>query len=375
MTDNQIARIESDATPRRVVVGMSGGVDSAVAAALLKEQGHDVVGVTLNLVPSDESDEREDACCSLAAVEDARRVADQIGIPHYALNLREAFAETVIAAFVAEYRRGRTPNPCIQCNRHVKFGALLQRTRALGAEAVATGHYARIERSAGTGRYRLRRGLDLSKDQSYVLYVLSQSQLARTLLPLGGLTKAETRAIARRLGLRVAEKAESQEICFVPNDDYGAYLRAVAPEALAPGKIVDLDGRVRGEHRGIALYTRGQRRGLGIAAPEPLYVVGLDVAANRVVVGPESALYEDEVVADEANLIGVESIAEPIRVQAKLRYRMPPADGWLSQLPGGELHLRLDEPQRAVTPGQAMVCYVGDEVIAGGTIRGNDEHR
>jgi tRNA-specific 2-thiouridylase len=350
-------------------------VDSAVAAALLKEQGYDVVGVTLNLVPSDESDEREDACCSLAAVEDARRVADQIGIPHYALNLREAFAETVIADFVAEYRRGRTPNPCIQCNRHVKFGALLQRTRALGAEAVATGHYARIERSAGTGRYRLRRGLDPAKDQSYVLYVLSQSQLARTLLPLGGLTKAETRAIARRLGLRVAEKKESQEICFVPNDDYGAYLRAVAPEALAPGEIVDLDGRVRGEHRGIALYTRGQRRGLGIAAPEPLYVIGLDVAANRVVVGPESALYEDEVVADEANLIGVESIAEPIRVQAKLRYRMPPADGWLSQLRGGELYLRLDEPQRAVTPGQAMVCYVGDEVIAGGTIRVNEEHR
>jgi tRNA-specific 2-thiouridylase len=296
-------------------------------------------------------------------------VADQIGIPHHTVNLRDAFARIVIANFVDEYRRGRTPNPCVRCNRHIKFGAMLDRATALGAAFVATGHYARVEHSNESDRYRLLRGTDPTKDQAYVLYVLSQDQLARSIFPLGHQTKDETRAMARKLGLRVAEKAESQEICFVPNDDYGSFLRDTAPDALRPGDIVDGDGKVLGEHRGIALYTIGQRRGLGIAAPAPHYVVGLDVERNQVIVGTESALFTNEVIADDANLVAVESIAEPMRVRAKLRYRMSPADGWLEQLPTGELRLTLDEPQRAATPGQAMVCYVGDEVIGGGTIR------
>ena len=356
---------------RRVVVGMSGGVDSSVAAALLKEQGYEVIGVTLSLSPKlapDEAAERDDACCTLAAVEDARRVADKLGIDHYCLNFREIFAERVIANFIAEYRRGRTPNPCVRCNDHVKFEAVLRRARAMGADFVATGHYARIERCPATGRYLLRKGLDQRKDQSYVLYVLTQDELAHTLLPLGELVKEQTRELARKLDLRVADKPESQEICFVVDGDYGSFLRRVAPEVVQPGPVLDLQGRVVGEHKGIAFHTIGQRRGLGIATGQPLYVVDIDVRRGAVVVGPEEALYREEVLADDVNLIGVAALEEPIRVQAKVRYRMPAAEGWLGQPSPDRLLLRFDRPQRAITPGQSLVCYQGDTVVGGGTI-------
>ena len=356
---------------RRVVVGMSGGVDSSVAAALLKEQGYEVIGVTLNLSPRldlDRAVERDDACCTLAAAEDARRAADQLGIDHYCLNFREVFAEKVIGNFVAEYRRGRTPNPCIRCNDYVKFGAVLDKARAIGADFVATGHYARVERDHATGRYLLRKGVDPHKDQSYVLYVLTQEELAHTLLPLGGLSKQQTRELARKFGLRTAEKRESQEICFVVGDDYGSFLRQVAPEVTRTGPVVDQEGKVIGEHRGIAFYTVGQRRGIGIATGQPLYVVEIDAQRNALVVGPEAALYRDEVVADEANLVSVAALEGPTRVQAKVRYRMPAADGWLSQPSPDRLRLRFDRPQRAITPGQSLVCYQDDTVVGGGTI-------
>lgn len=355
----------------RVVVGMSGGVDSSVAAALLLEQGYEVIGVTLNLsarVTVDEAVERDDACCTLSAVEDARRVADRLGIAHYCLNFRDIFNEKVVANFVAEYRRGRTPNPCVRCNDYVKFEAVLRKARAMGADFVATGHYARIEHDPGAGRYLLRRGSDPRKDQSYVLYVLTQDELAHTLLPLGHLEKQQTRDLARRLGLRVADKAESQEICFVVDGDYGHFLERVAPEVVRPGPVVDLDGREVGAHRGIAFYTLGQRRGLGIGGGEPLYVVDIDASRNALVVGPEEALYRDEVLADEVNLISRPALDEPIRVQAKVRYRMPAAEGWASQPAADRLLVRFDRPQRAITPGQSLVCYEDDVVVGGGTV-------
>ncbi|HLH75059.1 MAG TPA: tRNA 2-thiouridine(34) synthase MnmA [Chloroflexota bacterium] len=365
-------------TQQRVVVGMSGGVDSAVSAALLKEQGYDVIGVTLNLSPKvNEADawERDDSCCGLSASEDARRVADRIGIPHYVLNFRDVFAEKVIANFLDEYRRGRTPNPCIRCNDHIKFGTVLLKARALDAELVATGHYARVETDPETGRRVLRRAVDLRKDQSYVLYVLTQEELRRTLFPLGGLTKQETRELARKLRLPVAEKPESQDICFVNERNYGDFLKKLAPDIAQPGPIVDLDGRVLGEHRGIAFYTIGQRRGLGVVSADPLYVIDVDAASRTVVVGPEAALYDHELIADEANFVQVGAIPEPLPVKARVRYRMVDAEATVQQIGLDQIKVRFAEPQRAITPGQAVVCYADDLVVAGGTITSTSRTR
>lgn len=356
---------------QRVVVGMSGGVDSAVAAALLKEQGYDVIGVTLNLSPrldGEEAWERDDSCCGLSAAEDARRVADRLGIPHYVLNFRDVFAEKVIANFLDEYRRGRTPNPCIRCNDHIKFGTVLLKARALDAELVATGHYARVETDPDTGRRILRKAIDCRKDQSYVLYVLTQEELQRTLFPLGHLTKLETRELARKLSLPVANKPESQEICFVSERRYGDFLARLAPDIAQPGPIVDLEGKVIGEHRGVAFYTIGQRRGLGLVSREPLYVVDVDAASRTIVVGPEEALYDRELIADEANLVSVADLSTPRLVKARIRYRMTDADAFVSQPSPGVLQVRFREPQRAITPGQAVVCYADDVVVCGGTI-------
>ena len=360
----------------RVVVAMSGGVDSSVAAALLVEQGLDVIGVTLNVWPKvlPGSAEREDACCSLSAVEDARRVADQLGIAHYTLNFRDIFAGTVIADFVDEYAAGRTPNPCIRCNEHVKFDALLRRALALGADHLATGHYARAEFDRASGRYLLRRGTDRTKDQAYVLYTLTQTQLAHVLFPLGGLTKAATRERASSLGLAVAQKAESQEICFVPDNDYGAFLRAYAGLQPQPGPIVDLKGTVIGQHRGLPYYTVGQRRGLQISGGKPLYVVSLDLDNNRLVVGGESDLFVDRLVADRTNLIAVPELAGPTEVQAKVRYRATEAAAVAEMVGPATFAVTFAAPQRAPAPGQAVVLYQGDVVLGGGTIRGVSRH-
>ncbi len=360
--------------PGKVVVAMSGGVDSSVAAALLVEQGHDVVGVTMHIWPAlrarsgqaTEEGGRERGCCSVGAAQDARAVARVLDIPHYVLNLQDVFERTVIADFVSEYSRGRTPNPCIRCNEHVKFAALLRRAAALEADYVATGHYARIAADDGTGRLRLLRGVDSAKDQSYVLYSLRQKQLARILFPLGGATKAEARCIAATRGLPVADKGESQEICFVP-DDYVAFLRERAPDTLRPGPILDLHGNVIGQHRGAPAYTIGQRRGLGIGAPRPLYVVGIDPNRNAVIVGEASDVVAAGCVVEEVSWVAGEAPELPLRAQVKIRYRAPAASATINA-DGREVTVRFAEPQRAVTPGQAAVFYRADEVLGGGTI-------
>ena len=349
---------------------MSGGVDSSVAAALLKRQGFDVLGVTLNVWPERdpvETDTRHSACCSLDSVEDARRVADRLGFPHYTLNFREVFDRTVIQDFVAEYLAGRTPNPCVRCNRFVKFEALMAKARSWGARYLATGHYARVGRGAD-GRHLLRKAADPSKDQSYALYSLTQEQLAHSLFPIGELQKAQTRRIAAELGLVTAAKPESQEICFVPDDDYPAFLERCAPSASRPGPIRNRQGEVLGGHPGIAFYTVGQRKGLGIAAPRPHYVVELDPEENAVVVGEQEELYSPGLLAEDVNWVSAEASAGELRVEAKIRYRAEPVPAVARPRDDGLLQVTFDEPQRAVTPGQAVVLYDGDLVVAGGTI-------
>jgi tRNA-specific 2-thiouridylase len=357
----------------RIVVAMSGGVDSSVTAALLKSQGHDVIGVTLNVWPEQAVDEstRTKACCGISAVDDARRVADLLDIPYYVLNFRELFREHVIADFVREYTRGRTPNPCVRCNQHVKFRPVLQRAAALEAEYVATGHYVRRDQDPVTGRYRLRKAVDTSKDQSYVLFPMTQDELARTLFPLGDLPKAETRRLAREFGLPVADKAESMEICFIPDNKYARYVEARAPAAARPGPIVDSQGRYLGEHPGIIYFTVGQRKGLGLTCPEPRFVIDIDPERNAIVVGSDSDLLSQGLIAEDLNLVALPALEAPVRCRARIRYRMQEAPAVVEPVPEageGVVRVTFDKPQRAITPGQAVVFYAGDVVLAGATI-------
>lgn len=349
---------------------MSGGVDSSVAAAILVEQGYDVIGVTMQIWPATSASEEtfSRTCCSLSAVEDARRVAAKIGIPHYVMNFKDIFEETVIRNFIEEYRRGRTPNPCIRCNRFVKFDALLAKARGLGAEYVATGHYAHIMHDEARGRWLLKRGMDQSKDQSYALYIMTQNQLAHTLMPLAEMAKDETRRLAAKLGLAVATKPDSQEICFVDNRDYPGFLKNNAPEAAQPGPILDTAGNVIGQHNGIAFYTIGQRKRIGIAAAKPLYVVRIDPVRNAIIVGQNEDLFSSELIATDLNLISLKELAEPIAVSAKVRYNMKDSPALLVPLAGERVCVRFQTPQRAIAPGQAVVCYQGDDVVGGGTI-------
>jgi tRNA-uridine 2-sulfurtransferase len=366
----------------RVVVGMSGGVDSSVAAALLKEQGYDVVGVMLRLwsepaIYDEDGGEitTENKCCSLESVSDARRVANQLDIPFYIVNVEEPFRETIVDYFYDEYAAGRTPNPCLRCNRQIRFTLLLERALALGADYLATGHYVRVDDDPRTGLRRLRRAVDTAKDQSYVLHVLSQWQLQHALFPLGDYTKSEVRAMAAERGLPVATKAESQEICFVAANDYRGFMRRYAGETgkAAPmgGTIVDEAGARLGTHEGLAYYTIGQRKGLGISAREPLHVLKLDAARNAVVVGPAAALDRREFIVREATWPSGIAPTEPVEVIVKIRYKATPAPGIVKPLPDGRASITLDEPQRAITPGQAAVFYTGadsDEVLGGGLI-------
>ena len=354
--------------PQRVVVAMSGGVDSSVVAAMLAEQGHEVIGITLNVWQKGMVDTRLHACCSLSATHDAQRVADRIGIPHYSLNFRELFAQEVMARFVASYAAGRTPNPCVDCNQYVKFAAFLQRAQALDADYLATGHYARIEHDAAAGRYRLLRAVDPGKDQSYVLYMLGQRQLAGTLFPMGTRNKAETRALARRYGLHVADKPDSYEICFVTSDNYREFLESWQPGIGASGPICYTDGRVLGEHDGIVNYTVGQRRGLGLTWPRPLYVIALDPEGNRVIVGEREDLYARALQAIDVHWVADAPPATPIRVTVRTRYRMEAAEATVATNADGEARVEFAEPIRAVAPGQAAVFYQDDEVIGGGRI-------
>jgi tRNA-specific 2-thiouridylase len=344
-------------------------VDSSVSAALLVQAGYRVIGVTLNVWPEGESAavvEREDACCALGAVEDARRVASALDIPHYVVNFREPFQHGVIENFIAEYRAGRTPNPCVRCNQFIKFDALLAKANALGARWVATGHYARVAQTT-EGRWALRRAVDVSKDQSYVLYVMSQERLSRALFPLGELTKDAVRQVAWDLGLHVAGKPESQEICFVPTRNYRDYLRQHDPASISPGAIVDHAGTVLGGHEGLAFFTIGQRRGLGIPSDRPLFVTELRPDSNTLVVGSEEQLDRTTAHVGSINWVAVDGLAAPRRATVKGRYKAAEVEATISPQAGG-VRVDFDIPVRAFAPGQSMVFYDGDAVLGGGTV-------
>jgi tRNA-specific 2-thiouridylase len=419
---------------------MSGGVDSSATAALLLEQGYDVVGITLKLWPQDCVSRAEDKCCGPQAVSDARAVCHQLGIPYYLIDEADQFQTKVIQYFAEEYKSGRTPNPCVMCNQNLKFGRLIDRADQLGAQYVATGHFARIERPltpslsasggenspnqgvalwtpeppphppartkplrrgegpafghplphrgrgqvegatgnrgvhgegvrrTGEGRYLLKRGRDLKKDQSYFLFSLRQDQLARAMFPLGEKTKSDTREVARHCHLKTADKEESMEICFVPDNDYGKFLQQAKLAQKHRGEIVDAHGRLLGHHDGIEFYTIGQRRGLGIAAPNPLYVIELDAVKNRVVVGSEAALGRDEFTVDRCNWIAFDTPPASLEVTAKIRYNHPGTPATVTPLGDGRAKVRLHAPQRAITPGQAAVFYQDDLVLGGGWI-------
>jgi tRNA-specific 2-thiouridylase len=345
----------------RAFVAMSGGVDSSVAAALLVEQGLDVAGVMLHLWA-----EEENRCCSPQAVEDARTVAARLGIDFHLVDYEAEFKSCVVDYFLAEYGKGRTPNPCLACNRQIRFGRLLRHVQSLGAGYLATGHYARIAEIDGT--YRLQKGADPQKDQSYVLYMLGQEELRRLIFPVGAYTKKEVRAMARERGLPVADRDESMEICFVTDDDYRRFIREHAPQSVQPGPILDTTDREIGRHQGLPYYTVGQRRGLGIAAPEPLYVLRLDVARNALVVGTARELGQRELVAGDVSYVGGKPPGAPVRVQAKIRYKAQLADATWTPLAGERARVEFDEPLRDITPGQAVVAYQGDWVLGGGII-------
>jgi tRNA-specific 2-thiouridylase len=350
----------------RIVVAMSGGVDSSVAAALLVRAGHDVVGLSMQLYDQREGDVRFGTCCTIDDLHDARRVAARLGIPHYIVNFEREFGERVVANFAREYAAGRTPIPCVHCNGDLKFATLAARAEGFGAERVATGHYARVDWDAGTGRFRLRRGRDAAKDQSYFLFSLTQAQLAHAQFPVGDMDKPAVRQQAHALGLDVAEKPDSHEICFVPDGDYGAFLDRRGIPAAA-GTIRDLEGEVVGSHAGVHRFTVGQRKGLGLATGVPLYVVHIDAPSASVTVGPRAALERRTLTASGVNWIAGSPPSDP-RVTAQIRHRHREAPALVEPLEAGRTRVTFDEPQTAVAPGQAVVFYAGDEVVGGGWI-------
>jgi len=355
----------------KVAVAMSGGVDSAVAAALLVGKGYDVVGLTMNLfsLPGDlcRSEELR-SCCGWKAAEDAHEVARRLGIPHFVADFRRDFEETVIKDFCLEYERGRTPNPCIRCNEHIKFKLLMEKASRLGAEFVATGHHARVTHDRTRRRFHLKKGKDQSKDQSYFLYPLTQAQLARVLMPVGSLTKREVREEARKRALPVAARPESQEVCFIPHGRYPDFLKERIPEAFFPGPIRDVSGGLLGEHRGIVHFTVGQRRGLGIASPHPLYVVSINPINHAIVVGTKDDLACRKLLASRVNWIAGGKLEEQVRVKAKIRYKHGEAEALVTPFSSAKVVVEFEKPQRAAAPGQSVVFYRRDEVLGGGII-------
>ena len=355
---------------KRVVVGMSGGVDSSVAAYLLKKQGYEVTGVTMQIWQDEDAAAAAEngGCCGLSAVDDARRVAQMLDIPYYVMNFREDFKKYVIDYFVEEYLNGRTPNPCNACNRYVKWESLLRRSLQIGADYIATGHYARVEQLAN-GRYAVKNSVMAAKDQTYALYALTQEQLARTLMPIGDYTKDEIRRIAAEAGLPVAHKPDSQDICFVPDGDYAAFLdREAGDRVPGPGNFVSMDGEVLGTHRGITHYTIGQRKGLNLAMGHPVFVAAIRPEKNEVVIGEDADIRSNVIICEQVNYMAMENLDAPRRAIAKIRYAHGGSPGLLEKLPDGRVKCTFDEPVRATTPGQAAVFYEDGYVLGGGII-------
>ena len=354
---------------KKVVLGMSGGVDSSVAAYVLQQQGYDVIGVTLSQVPHDEEfDENAGGCCSLSSVFDAKEVAYDLGIPHYVLNFRGIFERKVINYFVDEYLQGRTPNPCLACNKYVRFDEFLEKAKGLGADYIATGHYAIVEKDEITGRYLMKKSADARKDQTYFLHTLNQYQLEHTLFPLGGYTKDKVRAIAEEIGLYIHNKPDSEEICFIPDNDHGRFITKLEPDKVKPGNFVDTDGNILGQHKGIVYYTIGQRKGLGVATGQRVFVQSIDAQKNEVVLGMEKGLYHSKLYADDINLIPFDSLLKEMKVTAKIRYSMNESKAIIRPYKEGVI-VEFEEPQRAITKSQAVVFYDNDIVIGGGIIR------
>jgi tRNA-specific 2-thiouridylase len=351
----------------RVVVAMSGGVDSSVAAALLVEQGHEVIGMMLRLWSEDCGEGGSNRCCTPGQMADARRIADKLGIPFYVIDTQDVFRQKIVQFFIDRYAAGDTPNPCLECNRHIRFEWLLNHALALDADYLATGHYARIRRDVD-GTAHLLRGLDPGKDQSYVLSVLTQEKLRHALFPVGDYEKPRVRAIAQKLGLPVAQKHDSQDLCFLADGNYRRFLKEHAPQAMQPGPIVTRDGRELGTHHGLPSYTIGQRKGLGIAAPEPLYVLATDPARNALVVGTRDELGSSTLSANRVNWIAGAAPDGPFRAGVKIRYSAKPAPAWVTPEGEDRFNVTFDEPLRDITPGQGAVIYDGDECLGGGII-------
>jgi len=355
--------------PKRVVVAMSGGVDSSTAAALLKEQGYDVIGISMQLWDYTEGEkDRPGSCCSLDDLYDARRVCDKLNVPFYVVNFEETFSKAVVDYFVEGYLKGETPNPCLKCNQVLKFEVLLRKALELEADFLATGHYARVVYDNNRGRYLLLRGKDLSKDQSYFLFTMTQKQLSKIIFPLGDLTKADVRKLANKFGLNVAEKKDSQEICFAP-EDYPSFIAKYAVHSAdTKGEIVDLNGNILGMHQGLYRYTIGQRRGIGVTRGEPLYVLKIDMQKNQLVVGPEQGLFSNSLIAKETNWIGITCPSAELEALVRIRYRHKGVEAHVAPLDGNRVEVRFKKPEKSVTPGQAVVFYKEDEVIGGGWI-------